>query len=717
MIIETKHANVTSNISSENATKMTISTDGMEHIMNLLTNLYKDPELAVIREYFTNGLDAQAASGYTGPVEVTLPTWDAPTYIVKDRGIGMSEDDIRNIYAQYGASTKRDSNTQIGAFGLGCKSALTITQQFTLSSVKDGRKTAALISKTEEGINTVNILSNTESTEPSGTTVKIPINNSLREFREKAFQFFSFTTPGVVLVNGQPPANALEATTRVVNPNDESMEIFILKGGGYYSSRESYVIMGNVAYELSAGEIEKSVKRLGLNASNGFYNLPKYIPVPIGSVDLSPSREGIRFTEKTNNLIDSYVSFLISDLAKVAQDEIDACDTMEEIFDVVDKWSYIVDVQDVYKGKKFPRQIKITDAPVHTIHKTSWGSTNHGDSQWITLKRNAGTYTIVTGHKADEYKKVSRYIGSYMEAMDYGSHYFFITDSKEILDNEWALMCSDMVFVSGEHLIETAKEYRKQQREASGPKPKRDPKKLRYPVLNVADNTVKWIAYNEITEGLPYLNVTDFFGGLESDISKVYDVLDRDTALSSASIEYFKYITDENEIILLNAARTTEALEKRVKGVYNLYKKIEEKAEELSKTSITPALVQAEALSHSNWKFVMSKLSHTAFVVDDPTLNSVLNPPQAAKDAYDEYHKASSALRYFASYRVKQMQGIDWSDDTTAEELSEKYPLVGAISMYSLDTKGLSHFVKYLNDVHNNYYDVLEEDDEEYNAA
>jgi len=48
------------------------------------------------------------------------------------------------VYARYGASTKRGTNDQVGAFGLGCKSAFTLGQQFVVTAVKDGQRTVAL---------------------------------------------------------------------------------------------------------------------------------------------------------------------------------------------------------------------------------------------------------------------------------------------------------------------------------------------------------------------------------------------------------------------------------------------------------------------------------------------------------------------------------------------------------------------------------------------
>ena len=46
-------------------------------------------------------------------------------------------EDIHSIYSQYGESTKRGTNAQNGMLGLGCKSALTYTNQFTMKLSED----------------------------------------------------------------------------------------------------------------------------------------------------------------------------------------------------------------------------------------------------------------------------------------------------------------------------------------------------------------------------------------------------------------------------------------------------------------------------------------------------------------------------------------------------------------------------------------------------
>jgi sensor histidine kinase regulating citrate/malate metabolism len=93
---------------------MSFDENSVAHLMSVLTDLYSDPELAVIREYSTNALDSHIAAGVDRPIEITLPNGLSPFFKIRDYGTGMDASDIETIYSKYGASTKRESDTQVG---------------------------------------------------------------------------------------------------------------------------------------------------------------------------------------------------------------------------------------------------------------------------------------------------------------------------------------------------------------------------------------------------------------------------------------------------------------------------------------------------------------------------------------------------------------------------------------------------------------------------
>lgn len=284
---------------------MKFDENSLAHIMSVLTDLYSDPELAVIREYSTNALDAQIEAGVTRPIEVQTPGPLSPYFKVKDYGVGLSVDDISNIYSKYGASTKRETNTQVGMLGLGCKSALTYTSQFNVISVKNGIKVHVSVSRVEDGTGVMEVVDTKSTTEPNGTEVIVPVK-AYNTFESKAKNFFQFWAEGTVLVNGQEPKRV--SGTKVGDNIVVSQEL-----------GEDYIVMGNVAYP---------VERRLYTGYYRYFGIVAY--VPIGSVNFTPSREQLHFTTLTNTTIERINKEFTEGIGKAISDDIASAGSKSE---------------------------------------------------------------------------------------------------------------------------------------------------------------------------------------------------------------------------------------------------------------------------------------------------------------------------------------------------------------------------------------------------
>lgn len=107
---------IQSNISGVEAQSFTIEAN--ESMFALLTSrVYNDTISAPIREWSTNAVDACLAAGIPAKFDVHLPTFEEPTFSVRDYGEGLPIDDIVGLFCTFGASTKRGSNRYNGTFG------------------------------------------------------------------------------------------------------------------------------------------------------------------------------------------------------------------------------------------------------------------------------------------------------------------------------------------------------------------------------------------------------------------------------------------------------------------------------------------------------------------------------------------------------------------------------------------------------------------------
>lgn len=99
---------------------MSLDLDSAQILMQMLSkNLYSDAIGSTIRECASNALDSHRRAGVDDPIIVSCKSNDSGDYefSVEDFGIGLDDDDVKNIISKYGKSTKRNSNTELGMMG------------------------------------------------------------------------------------------------------------------------------------------------------------------------------------------------------------------------------------------------------------------------------------------------------------------------------------------------------------------------------------------------------------------------------------------------------------------------------------------------------------------------------------------------------------------------------------------------------------------------
>ncbi len=389
--------------------KATFDENSLAHLMSVLIDLYSDPELAVIREYSTNALDANIEAGNTSPIEVTLPSALSPYFKVKDNGVGLSVDDIERVYSKYGASTKRDTDAQTGMLGLGCKSGLTYTNTFTIVARKNGIKTQAMVSRLEDGTGEFRIVDTRSTDEPNGVEIVIPAKNA-QSFHEKANKFFRFWKPGTVLVNGkQPdPINGLQVAPGLMATKEVNC---------------SYVVMGNVAYP-----VDSYTFRLSNLLGHGQYVVAE---VPMGSVNFTPSREALQYTNRTKTTLTDIKTRFDAALSKAALEAVRNAPTAHEALALSLEWGRTIRQKYDWKGTPIPDRFEV-EGVVFDRNAYRGGATKFRSVYAQTV--NAANTLIVTGFDRNELnagqkKKIKAYCDAnnisqskfYFVSQDFGS--------------------------------------------------------------------------------------------------------------------------------------------------------------------------------------------------------------------------------------------------------------------------------------------------------
>lgn len=294
-----------------------ISVNDTAHIMQILRDqLYSDKVLAVLREYGSNAWDAHRDSGKSElPIHITLPKAADPTLRIRDFGTGLSPEAVFQIYTQYGASTKRNSDASVGMLGIGSKSGFAYSDSFTVTSYHGGQKRTyiAVLDASEKGL--INLLHEEPCGDETGVEISMAVRpTDISEFESKAQQLFQYFTPRPTINTTLPKSpEALAALKHGI----------IYERQGYYDSRSWVAVMGCVSYRIDLDQLRgfrtpEEEEGIGdfLSGIHGalYFN--------IGEVQVSASREELKYSEETktalvkkfNSLVDEYVAKILADI-------------------------------------------------------------------------------------------------------------------------------------------------------------------------------------------------------------------------------------------------------------------------------------------------------------------------------------------------------------------------------------------------------------------
>lgn len=143
-------------------------------------NLYSNKIGSIVREIASNCFDAHEEIKSTEAVDIRLKEaspFESGHIIFEDYGPGLSPHRIKSIYSRYFASTKRDTDDQIGGFGIGAKSPLAYTSSFNVVTRVDGVEYDYVIHR-GSNVPVLHLVTKSSTNKRNGTQVIIPIESS-----------------------------------------------------------------------------------------------------------------------------------------------------------------------------------------------------------------------------------------------------------------------------------------------------------------------------------------------------------------------------------------------------------------------------------------------------------------------------------------------------------------------------------------------------------
>jgi len=280
---------------------------------DMLARQYSDPIKAILQELGANAADSHTRAGNQDvPFSVKLPNTLDPHLRIRDYGVGMSEEVIYDVYINYMKSDKTETNSETGCFGIGSKTPLAYADQFNITTYNDGVMTMFALVKNEHGVPELNEFGSWDSTEANGVEISFAVKEGdFEKFSERAVKVFSY-------FKNRPDVSG--------NGSFEFKDLgkAILEGNTWSVSKgyaDSYVVMGNVAYPVEQYQFDYGTPH------RRFLDNSVIMEVPIGSLNVTPSREALEYSEHTIQGIKNAIDKVLVEINDVVTEKFENCNS------------------------------------------------------------------------------------------------------------------------------------------------------------------------------------------------------------------------------------------------------------------------------------------------------------------------------------------------------------------------------------------------------
>lgn len=302
-------------------------------IIDILRNrLYSNPIRTLTQEYLCNARDSHREAGRENiPISVTLPTRLESTLKIRDFGVGLSPERVRDVFVNYGSSTKRKDNVQTGGFGIGAKSAWAYSDSFVIVSYYEGmaRTYAAHTGKNSNG--TLELINEESTTELNGVEVQIPVKESdIELFINAVYRctFFWDVKPDLKgITEIEIPKDYTNLETNIVAREKDWLLLHkteLVKRLFDAHNAEIFVLIDKIPYSINkflreCPEVEK------LRNSTSAPNSLNFIEVNNGVLEVSATRESISDKDsskiKVNQLCKDVIEILANHVNSLFKEE------------------------------------------------------------------------------------------------------------------------------------------------------------------------------------------------------------------------------------------------------------------------------------------------------------------------------------------------------------------------------------------------------------
>lgn len=317
--------------------EMEIKKENQHVILGIVSHkMYSNPIRTIIQEVGCNARDAHREYGNPQrPIKIKLPDYNDPSFYIQDFGVGVDPDRMANVFVNYGASTKRDSDDETGGFGLGAKSPFSYTDQFGIVSVTPDENGVMILRQymaIYEGKRRVVKLVEerlARAEEERGTKIIIPVKpEDFDKFREWTIDRCRYWSPHPEVYS--KGYNITWPTDEVdIEGKDGTWQIMKLSGLSY-DDRKPKAVVDGVPYPIDRSSVERA-SNTNDRELNELWQFPVLLHFKTGEVSMTATREELDYTnDVTGKVIRDKFKEIIEELKKNLSDKVASCKTYIE---------------------------------------------------------------------------------------------------------------------------------------------------------------------------------------------------------------------------------------------------------------------------------------------------------------------------------------------------------------------------------------------------
>lgn len=354
--IATKH--IESNLGEVEVTQFSVAINSKTFSI-LTDNLYENKIQSLLRELCSNAYDSHVEAGKADvPFKVTLPTFLSPDFKIRDYGVGMDHKTVMTVYTTMFDTTKDHSNDFTGYIGIGSKVPFAYVNTFTVTAFDEGIKRVYVVSMNEQDIPEISSLGSFESDEPVGIEISLSAKPSDESM-------FTHEAGRVFMAYPVKPECNVEIPEPEILLQGDGWSVFnkqSVPSTTHIGSNIVFVKQGTVLYPYESKNVGFSYR------TNGLF----IVDMPIGSVEVSSSRESLSLDDETTEVVNKKIESAIEQAFRMANDEIMKAGSWRDACLLYNKYSNFLVSSYNHPGHDLIRQRHKSEPDLTTYNIPLW---------------------------------------------------------------------------------------------------------------------------------------------------------------------------------------------------------------------------------------------------------------------------------------------------------------------------------------------------------